>query len=124
MRTLLSVVQALLLLGCMWAGPVGAVSFTDQDRRLPLGHELFVFEDVRGTATIKDVSSPALEASFRSQTKPVLNAGYTRSAYWLRLDLEYRPGIDTGNELRLLELAYPPLDSVELYLPDGQAAFN
>lgn len=124
MRTLLSVVQALLLLGCMWAGPVGAVSFTDQDRRLPLGHELFVFEDVRGTATIKDVSSPALEASFRSQTKPVLNAGYTRSAYWLRLDLEYRPGIDTGNELRLLELAYPPLDSVELYLPDGQGGFQ
>jgi pyrimidine operon attenuation protein/uracil phosphoribosyltransferase len=49
-----------------------------------------VFEDVRGDATIDEVTSPALQASFRQHDKPVLNAGYSRSVFWLRLDLEFR----------------------------------
>jgi len=102
----------------------GAVEFDEHTRSLPLGQLMEVFEDVRGDASIDEVTSPALEASFHRHDKPVLNAGYSRSVFWLRLDLEYRPQSLAGQQPWLLELAYPPLDHLELYLPDGQGGFQ
>ena len=101
-----------------------AVSFDEHRRQLPLGPELEFFEDVRGSASIADVSSAALDASFRRQSAAVLNAGYTRSAYWLRVDLTYQPREARGQKVWLLDLAYPPLDHVDLYLPDAQGGFQ
>ena len=101
-----------------------ALSFDEHTRKLPLGPSLAVFEDLRGTASIADVSSPVLAASFRKHDKPVLNVGYTDSAYWLRLDLDYRPQTARGQQTWLLELAYPPLDHVDLYQEDGRGGFN
>ncbi|MBX9913193.1 MAG: response regulator [Pseudomonadaceae bacterium] len=102
----------------------GAVSFDEQSRQLPLGLELEYFEDIRGSASIADVSSAALDASFRRQTSAVLNAGYTRSAYWLRVDLTYQPREASGQKDWLLSLAYPPLDHVDLYLPAAEGGFQ
>jgi signal transduction histidine kinase len=112
----------------LWLGGLpllaGAVSFDEHTRKLPLGLELQFFEDIRGTASIGDVSSAALDDSFRQAKKPVLNVGYTRSAYWLRVDLNYQPQQALGQKTWLLDLAYPPLDHVDLYLPDGQGGYQ
>ena len=43
-----------------------ALSFDEHTRQLPLGPSLAVFEDLRGTASIADVSSPVLAASFHA----------------------------------------------------------
>ncbi|MFH6600611.1 7TM diverse intracellular signaling domain-containing protein [Ectopseudomonas khazarica] len=102
---------------------VGAVTFDEQVRALPLGQSMYVFEDVRGDASIDDVSSQAVQGSFRLHDKPVLNAGYSRSVFWLRLDLQYLPRQEQGARSWLLELAYPPLDHLELYLPDDIGSF-
>ena len=102
----------------------GAVDFDENTRSLPLGQQMAVFEDVRGAVSIEDVSSAALAEAFYPHTKPVLNAGYSRSAFWLRVDLNYRPQARKGQQPWLLELAYPPLDQIELYLPDGQGGFQ
>ncbi|MEW6464225.1 hybrid sensor histidine kinase/response regulator [Pseudomonas sp. BMW13] len=102
---------------------VGAVTFDEQVRALPLGQSMYVFEDVRGDASIDDVSSQAVQGSFRLHDKPVLNAGYSRSVFWLRLDLQYLPRQEQGARSWLLELAYPPLDHLELYLPDDSGSF-
>ena len=101
-----------------------ALSFDEHTRQLPLGPSLAVFEDLRGTASIADVSSPVLAASFHAHHKPVLNVGYTDSAYWLRLDLDYQPQTARGQQTWLLELAYPPLDHVDLYQEDGRGGFT
>ena len=101
-----------------------ALSFDEHTRQLALGPSLAVFEDLRGTASIADVSSPALAASFHAHHKPVLNVGYTDSAYWLRLDLDYQPQTARGQQTWLLELAYPPLDHVDLYQEDGRGGFT
>ncbi|MFZ3182994.1 MAG: 7TM diverse intracellular signaling domain-containing protein [Pseudomonas sp.] len=101
-----------------------AVSFDEHTRKLPLGPQLQFFEDIRGSATIADVSSAALDDSFRQANTAVLNAGYTRSAYWLRVDLDYRPQQAQGQKSWLLDLAYPPLDHVDLYVPDGQGGYQ
>lgn len=118
MRYLLS---CLLLLLPVFAS---ALAFDEHSRRVPLGEAMYVFEDVRGDANIGDIASPALEGSFRRHDQPVLNAGYSRSVFWLRLDLEYRP--QQAHEARnwLLELAYPPLDHLELYLPDRDGKYR
>ncbi|MBS7664050.1 response regulator [Pseudomonas lalucatii] len=112
------------LLLALWPVLAGALAFDEHTRALPLGQALQVFEDVRGDATIDEVSSPALQASFRRHDKAVLNAGYSRSVFWLRLDLEYRPQQSSGPQPWLLELAYPPLDHLELYLDDGRGRYR
>ncbi len=114
----------LTLLVALFPVLAGAVVLDEHARELPLGREFFVFEDVRGGATIEEVSASALAASFRAHDRAVLNAGYSRSAFWLRLDLEYRPQRARGQRLWLLELAYPPLDHVDLYVEDGQGQFR
>lgn len=113
----------LLLLSLVFSSLVGAVTFDEHIRALPLGQSMYVFEDVRGDASIDDIASPAVQGSFRLHDKPVLNAGYSRSVFWLRLDLEYRPEQAQGDRNWLLELAYPPLDHLELYLPDQDGSF-
>jgi signal transduction histidine kinase len=113
----------LLVLSFVFSSLVGAVTFDEQTRMLPLGQSMYVFEDVRGDASIDDVASSAVQGSFRLHDKPVLNAGYSRSVFWLRLDLEYRPVQAQGDRNWLLELAYPPLDHIELYVPDERGSF-
>ncbi|WP_204303400.1 7TMR-DISMED2 domain-containing protein, partial [Stenotrophomonas maltophilia] len=68
--------------------------------------------------------SRAIDSSFRRHDKDVLNAGYSRSVFWLRLDLDYRPVASSDPRTWLLELAYPPLDKLDLYLPDGQGGYR
>jgi signal transduction histidine kinase/CheY-like chemotaxis protein len=109
---------------CLLASLAGAVEFDEQARNVPLGQHMDVFEDVRGDASIEDITSPALDGSFRRNEKPVLNAGYSRSVFWLRIDLEYRPRTQGGQQIWLLELAYPPLDHLDLYLPDSQGRYQ
>ncbi len=113
----------LLLLSLVVSSLAGAVTFDEHVRALPLGQGMYVFEDVRGDASIDDVDSPAVQGSFRLHDKPVLNAGYSRSVFWLRLDLHYLPQQAEGPRNWLLELAYPPLDHLELYLPDTDGSF-
>lgn len=112
----------LLLLGWSWLAQ--AVEFDEHARYLTLGSKMQVFEDVRGDASIEQVSSAALDASFRDNGKPVLNAGYSRSVFWLRVDLLYNPAQSRKPKNWLLELAYPPLDHLELYLPDGEGGYR
>jgi signal transduction histidine kinase len=114
----------LLLVLSLYSLLAGAVEFDELVRQLPLGREMYVFEDMRGTASLEEILSPALDASFRRNDTAVLNAGFSRSVYWLRLDLKYQPRVDDQAQHWLLELAYPPLDHVDLYLPDGQGGFR
>ncbi len=103
-----------------------AVVFDDRAERLPLGQELFVLEDPSGSATLEQIIGSELRDGFRAVGAEVFNAGMSRSAFWLRLDLDYRPGDTLSSMPRrwLLELAYPPLDHLELYLPDEHGGYR
>ncbi len=117
-------IQLLLLVSALLPAIAGAVTFDERTARLPLGRELFVLEDSSAELRIQDVISPALDAAFRQHAGAILNKGYTASAIWLRVDLLYQPH-QRGEEATdwLLELAYPPLDRVDLYLPDAYGGF-
>ncbi|MGE8412914.1 MAG: 7TM diverse intracellular signaling domain-containing protein [Pseudomonas sp.] len=102
----------------------GAVEFDEFTQRLPLGRAMQVLEDTGGQATIADVSSGALAGYFKAHDKDTLNAGYSRSAFWLKIDLDYRPANPAAQRSWLLELAYPPLDHLDLYVPDEAGGYR
>src|ERR1700756_732511 len=97
----------------------GAVEFTESPSRLPLGQVMQVLEDPTAALTIGDISSPILASRFKPHDKATLNAGYSRSVFWLKIDLHYRPKNPDVSRNWLLELAYPPLNQLELYQPDS-----
>ncbi|AGZ33448.1 MULTISPECIES: hybrid sensor histidine kinase/response regulator [unclassified Pseudomonas] len=102
----------------------GAVEITDATRHLPLGRVMQVYEDRDGSASIAQVSAPAFASRFRQYGQDVLNAGYSTSVFWLKFDLRYAAAPGAAPRQWLLELAYPPLDHLELYLPDASGAYR
>ena len=105
-------------------GLAAAVELDEHTRHLPLGQAMHVFEDPHGEAVIEDVASAAFENRFQPHHSAVFNAGYSRSVHWVRVDLHYRPQVAQDARRWLLEVAYPPLDSLQLYLPDGQGDYR
>lgn len=101
-----------------------AVDFDLQTQRLPLGRLMAVMEDPGRDVTIDEVVSLDAAGRFVESKEDVLNAGYSRSAFWLRIDLNYRAESTTERRRWWLELAYPPLDHVDLYLPDGLGSYH
>lgn len=117
MRYLLMLLLCLPLLA-------SAADFDEFTQSLPLGRSLQVYEDVAGTATIADVLAQAAAGHFKPHDKATLNAGYSRSVFWLKIDLRYRPHNPSAQRTWLLELAYPPLDHVDLYQSDSTGAYQ
>ncbi|CAH0210610.1 response regulator [Pseudomonas mediterranea] len=113
----------LMLLLCL-SPLASALEFDEFTQSLPLGQALQVFEDANGTATIDDVLAEAAAGRFKPQGKETLNAGYSRSAFWLKIDLHYLPRNVNAQRTWLLELAYPPLDHLDLYLPDASGVYR
>ncbi|WP_460120602.1 7TM diverse intracellular signaling domain-containing protein [Pseudomonas sp. S2_C03] len=113
----------LMLLFCL---PLmaSAVEFDEFTQSLPLGQTLQVFEDAGGQATIDDIRAQAANGHFKPHHKATLNAGYSRSVFWLKIDLHYRPTNPGAQRTWLLELAYPPLDRLDLYAPDAGGAYR
>ncbi|VVN83492.1 hybrid sensor histidine kinase/response regulator [Pseudomonas fluorescens] len=101
-----------------------AVEFDEFTQRLPLGRTLQVFEDASGQARIGDIRAQAAAGHFKTHDKDTLNAGYSRSAFWLKIDLQYRPTQPSAQRTWLLELAYPPLDHLDLYVPDTAGGYR
>lgn len=117
MRYLLMLLLCLPLLA-------SAVEFDEFTQSLPLGRTMQVYEDAGGQATIADVRAQAAAGNFKTHDKATLNAGYSRSVFWLKIDLQYRPTNRDAQRTWLLELAYPPLDHLDLYLPDASGVYQ
>ncbi|KTC57607.1 MULTISPECIES: sensor histidine kinase [Pseudomonas syringae group] len=96
-----------------------AVEFDENTRFLPLGRAIQVFEDPTGEATIESVIAAAHAGAFQSVPAGTFNAGYSHSAFWLKVELTYRPIDASIHNDWLLELAYPPMDHVDFYVPDA-----
>ncbi|UVK98135.1 hybrid sensor histidine kinase/response regulator [Pseudomonas sp. B21-048] len=117
MRYLLMLLLCLPLLA-------SAVEFDEFTQSLPLGRTMQVYEDTGGQATIADVRAQAAAGQFKPHDKATLNAGYSRSAFWLKIDLLYRPTNPAAQRTWWLELAYPPLDHLDLYLPAADGDYQ
>ena len=81
-------------------------------------------EDPQHTLTVAEVAAPAAAARFQPvkiSAVDDINFGYSHSAYWLALPL--KPAADAPAEW-LLEIGYPSLDRVEVYVPLRHGGFT
>ncbi|HEX7889802.1 MAG TPA: 7TM diverse intracellular signaling domain-containing protein [Ramlibacter sp.] len=91
--------------------------------RYELGAFVNILKDPGGTLRLEDVLQPAQQARFQAVggSGPSANFGMNRGAVWLRVQLRAPAA---GDPRWLLELAYPPLDHLELYSPDPQGGWQ
>lgn len=114
----------LILLLCGLPMLASAIEFNQNTRSLPLGRAMQVLEDPTDALTIAEVSSPAYAAQFKRHDKATLNAGYSRSVFWLKVDLHYMAKDPRAPRTWFLELAYPPLNHLDLYQNDGTGNYR
>lgn len=91
------------------------------DRYLDLGTSIDWIEDSSNALTFEQVQKLP-EASFSASTQKTFNKGYTPSAYWLRFRLNFSD--DLINSHWLLEIPFPLLDHVTLYIPDSNNTYS
>ncbi|MDB4990865.1 MAG: hybrid sensor histidine kinase/response regulator [Myxococcaceae bacterium] len=87
---------------------------------IPLGRSVTLLEDVDGKLTLEQIRSPAYASRFVESTRDVPSFGYTQSVYWVRLS------VHNGSPSQrhwLLELSYPHLDDVTLYVPHADGNY-
>jgi methyl-accepting chemotaxis protein len=86
-----------------------------------LGKYLLYIEDKNQEWTIKDIASDAFIPKFRVSKQSILNLGFTRSNYWLKLNI-----ISKSNQVKdwFLELAYPHINNVSFYFQDANGQYR
>lgn len=88
----------------------------------PLSRAFTVLEDHSAALTLEQVLQPAQQARFMTvaPSSSTTNFGLTSSAFWLRVTLRAQAG---APEPWLLEVAYPALDQLDLYVSEPQGGF-
>jgi two-component system, sensor histidine kinase LadS len=86
-----------------------------------LGKYLGVLEDSGSSLTIDDVSRQDAVARFRPSMVDAPGFGISDASYWLRFRVENR---QASRVAWLLEVGYPHLDSIELYVPRSDGSFE
>jgi two-component system, sensor histidine kinase LadS len=86
-----------------------------------LGAKVGILEDRGGAFTIEQVVAPPLSDEFQRSHEDVPGFGLKRSAYWVRFDVDNQLA---EKKRWLLELGYPPLDDVRLFVPRDDGAFD
>src|SRR5262245_22497839 len=98
---------------------VAAVVVDDTRGRYPV--RVAVLEDPARRLTIAEVSDPARADRFVASDRETPNLGLSGSAFWVRFDLNDRAAGDPG---WILEVEWPVIDRVELYMPEPSGAFT
>ena len=81
-----------------------------------LGPHLEYLEDKTGKWTIDDIASTGFEGQWRKHDEPTPTFGLTESVYWFRVFLHNQSQFTDW----VLEVAYPHLDHVFLFIPTAE----
>jgi signal transduction histidine kinase len=85
-----------------------------------LGSVMELLEDEDNSIGLEEILSGSLDDQFYQYEGDVPNYGYTSSQFWVRMTFENRTSIEEW----LLEIAYPPHDSIELYTETDGGEFH
>lgn len=121
MTRLAAFLLAWLLAGSAWAQ--GAPLALAGSERYNLAPYLHYLEDPGQELELADILAPAQQQRFQPVKAggPAANFGLTASAIWLKVDLATPAGADPA---WLLELAYPPMDDIQLFVPDARSGYQ
>ena len=105
------------------AGAVPLDVAQPSEQPLSLTTHTGILDDASRALQLADVRSAETAARFRYQEFPsaAFALGFTRSAYWLRLELD-----NSGDQplTRLLVVDNPRISLVDAYVPDGQGGYR
>ncbi|MHA6251745.1 7TM diverse intracellular signaling domain-containing protein [Oceanobacillus sp. CAU 1775] len=87
---------------------------------LHLSPHLEILEDKHQELTIDEISSGKYDDDFFSFDGKVPNFGYTNSTYWTKFSFQNKSQLHNW----ILQVSYPPLDYVTLYIPDETGNFT
>ncbi|MBI4827433.1 MAG: hypothetical protein HY804_01240 [Nitrospinae bacterium] len=90
-----------------------AAELSGTNAEVELGPFYHYFEDPTGALGLRDVMDGAMAARFKPLREQKPNFGYTKSAMWVMAGLDNK--LASPSEW-LLEIPFPTLDSVEVYL--------
>ncbi|HHJ35613.1 MAG TPA: hybrid sensor histidine kinase/response regulator [Gammaproteobacteria bacterium] len=96
-------------------------SFTAIDKQLELQPYIQILPDPDRSLSIDDVVNGARKNDFRPVSDIGDSFGFTKSAYWVRFTVYFD---QTLKDTVLLQLDYPLIDNITLFIPDGQAGFE
>lgn len=89
--------------------------------RLPLGKRIDILEDPAKQWRIDDVVSENVAARFFPSQDTAPHFGFTLSAYWVRFTV-INPLAEEAQWY--LEIAYPPMDRIDVYSPQAAGGFH
>ena len=92
------------------------LQLSEKTNKISLNSHFQIFEDKSGKLDLSQVSEPQHQQQF-ADLRGTLNAGYTHSAFWLKLDLQRLS--DTTERDWLLEMTPAMLDDIRLYQTDN-----
>lgn len=101
-------------LSCPCAAASNPLTLLNDLKTYSLAGHLDILEDKAGKLTITEVSSPLFAGIFKPDMRPVPNFGMRTSVYWVRFSIENAMAFE---KRWLLELDYPHMDYLDLYLP-------
>jgi two-component system, sensor histidine kinase LadS len=85
-----------------------------------ISNQIDYIEDAKKKLTIADVANNE-DLKWNRSGKDYVNFGYTKSRYWFRFTVR---NIAKQKLSWLLEVDFPPIDLIDLYLPDGEGGFT
>ncbi|MGH8531095.1 MAG: response regulator [Nevskiales bacterium] len=80
--------------------------------------------DAKGSWSLADVRRAPLAGQFKRNTDRIFNAGFTTASYWYRLTLQNRSGDRSFGGSWFLEIGFPLLDHVDVYLPKADGGWQ
>lgn len=110
--TVLSVLL-IVLMSCHAVFSVDDIKINDSIQKIYIGNRCEILEDKTGYLNVFSIISDKSGDRFIPVKNEIPNFGFTRSVYWVKFSLQN----DTLTEIsKLLELGFPLLDRVELYV--------
>lgn len=101
--------------------PQSLVRLTSAMSDVILGSYCSYLIDSSKTLTLSDILSPTSQAQFKRSTENIPSFGLVKPTYWFVVHVRNTsPQIDDW----LLEIAYPPLDSVEIFTHDSAGKWS
>lgn len=94
----------------------------DHNQHYELGLYLGILEDPQQQLSIDDVIRPEVAQKFHSSQDNVPNFGFSRSAWWIQLQILNR-SIENEHQW-LLDIGYPYLQQITLFSEDEQGNFT
>ena len=98
-----------------------SISVNKGDENISIGNKIEILEDKTGIYSFSDILSPGVSKKFVFSDTDEPNFGFTSSVFWIRFRLS---SADSGNTGTYLELAYPLIDDIKLFVPDKKGGWE